>query len=100
MGHIAFAVVGENAMRQYIILYKRGQAKEFGRLKPIEHKGLYDRFEVNVAIAAMRNWKFMEGACVRIDDELFNIVSFDQEAKAPDAFELDFPKEDLAEEGA
>ena len=75
-------------MRQYIILYKRGQAKEFGRLKPIEHKGLYDRKEVREAIDKIREQPAFEAICVRLGDELFNIVSFEQEAAAPDAFEF------------
>ena len=73
-------------MRQYAILYKRGAGKGFARLNPADHAKLIDHDEVREAVELMRQRPFLEGACVRLDDELFNIVSFTQEAVAPNAF--------------
>ncbi len=73
-------------MRQYVILYKRGAGKEFARLNPSDHARLIDRDEIRETIELMRQRPFLEGACVRLGDELFNIMSFMQEAIAPNAF--------------
>lgn len=75
-------------MRQYVILYKRGAGKEFTRLNPNDHANLIDHEEVREAIELMRQRPFLEGACVRLGDELFNIVSFTQKAIAPNAFQF------------
>ena len=73
-------------MRQYAILYKRGTGREFARLNPNDHAKLIDHQELRDAIDVMHDRPFIEGVCVRLEDELFNIVSFDQEAIAPNAF--------------
>ena len=73
-------------MRQYAILYKRGTGKEFVRLNPLDHAKLIDRGEVREAIKLMRQRPFLEATCVRLNDELFNIMSFTQEAVAHNAF--------------
>jgi hypothetical protein len=78
-------------MRQYVILYKRGSGKEFARLNPADHANLIDREEVREAIELMRLRPFLEATCVRLDDELFNIVSFTQPAIAPNAFQFTEP---------
>lgn len=79
-------------MRQYAIFYRRG-AGPFSRLNGRDHAGLIDRNEIREVIELMRTRPALEGACVRLDDELFNIVSFTQEAIAPDAFQFEEPTE-------
>jgi hypothetical protein len=79
-------------MRQYAIFYKRGVGGEFGRLTPNENPKLIDHEEVRDAIEVMRQKPFIERACVRLVDELFDIVSFNQEALAPQAFVFDPPE--------
>ena len=78
-------------MRQYVILYRRGAGKEFARLNPKDHANLVDHEEVREAIELMRQRPFLEGMCVRLNDELFNIMSFTQEAIAPNAFQFTEP---------
>lgn len=72
-------------MRQYVILYKRG-GSDFTRLERFSHAALYDRPEVQDAINLMRDRPALEGAAIRLGDELYNITSFNQEAEAPRAF--------------
>lgn len=76
-------------MRQYVILYKRGPARDFVKLKPHEHHALYSRDQVVEAIELMRQRPAVEGICVRVEDELFNVMGFDQPAEAPDAFRFE-----------
>lgn len=76
-------------MRQYVIFYKRGSGTEFARLNPKDHGNLIDHEEVREAITLIRQRPFLEGVCVRLDDELFNIMSSTQEALAPNAFQFD-----------
>ena len=75
-------------MRQYAIFYKRGTGGEFGRLKPNENPKLIDHEEISTAVEAMRQQPCVEGLMLRLDDEVFNIVSFTQEAIAPNAFQF------------
>ena len=76
-------------MRQYVILYKRGANKDFARLNPTDHAKLIDHDEVREAIELMRQRPFLEGTCVRLNDELFNIMSRTQAANTPNAFVFD-----------
>lgn len=78
-------------MRQYVILYKRGEGKDFARLNSIDHVNLIDHDEIREVIELMRLRPSLEGACIRLDDELFNIISFTQEAIAPNAFQFTEP---------
>ena len=78
-------------MRQYVILYKRGANKDFACLNPKDHANLVDHEEVREAVELMRQRPFVEGICVRLGDELFNIMSFTQEAIAPNAFQFTEP---------
>ena len=78
-------------MRQYVILYKRGTGREFARLNPTDHGHLIDHDEVREAIELMRQRSLLEAVCVRLKDELFNIMSFTQEAIAPNAFQFAEP---------
>jgi hypothetical protein len=41
---------------------------------------------VNLAVDLMRDNPFIEGICVRLEDELFNITSLTRPALLPDAF--------------
>jgi hypothetical protein len=75
-------------MRQLRILYKRGQG-QFRPLDEFVHSNLYGRKEIYDAAKLMRQRPWLEGAAVRLDDELFNLVTFDQEALAPHSFLLD-----------
>jgi hypothetical protein len=72
-------------MRQYFIFYKRGEGA-FSRLNPRDYRPLIDKEEVNLAIDVMGANPAIEGICVRIEDELFNITSTDREELLPDAF--------------
>lgn len=76
-------------MRQYKLFYKRLGAEKFTPLEPGAHKAIYDREEVNAAIALIKERSFLEGAVVRIADELFNVIAFTQDALAPNAFEFE-----------
>ena len=40
-------------MRKYVILFRRGTAK-WGRLTPHVHAGFYDRPEIQMAVAFLR----------------------------------------------
>ena len=74
-------------MRQYVIFHKQGTG-EFSRLNQTDHAKVIDHEEVREAVELMHQRPFLEAACVRLDDELFNIVSFMQEAIAPNAFQF------------
>jgi len=60
-------------MRQYIILYRRGTGK-WGRLTPGVHQRLYDKPEIDAAVAFLRNNLAAEGVAVRLGEESFNIM--------------------------
>jgi hypothetical protein len=72
--------------RQYRIFYKRHGSKGWSTLVPHVSANLYDNPQVTAAIQAMRDNPAFEAICVRSADELFNIVSFWQDAIAPQAF--------------
>lgn len=76
-------------MRQLRILYKRGSAGQFRPLEEFVHHSLYGRKEVYAAADVMRAHDYIEGVALRLDDELFNLVTFEQEAIAPKSFALD-----------
>lgn len=73
-------------MRQYLIYYKRGTSKQWGTLEPHVSVKLYDRPEVHAGIAVLRDNPVFEAICIRVGDELFNVVTLEQEALAPRAF--------------
>lgn len=76
-------------MRQYVVLYKRGVGKEFVRLNPKDHGKVVNHDELREAVGLMRERPWLEATCVRLNgDELFNIMSFTQEAIAPNAFQF------------
>ncbi len=75
-------------MRQYYVLYKRGPAPKYAKLHPGRDAALYDREEVRRAVDFLGHHLFVEAVAVRIEDEMFNIVSFTQEAEAPQSFPL------------
>lgn len=72
--------------RQYLIFYKRGQAKQWGTLEPFVSVKLYDRPEVNQGIQVLRDNPVFEGIVIRLGDEMFNVIALTQEAIAPKAF--------------
>lgn len=73
-------------MRQYYILYRRGLSGNWSKLNSQDHASLYARDEVAQAIAFIAANSHVEGVAIRLDDEMFNIVSFVQDAEAPSAF--------------
>ena len=75
-------------MRQYLIYYKRGASK-FSLLDPILGKKLYDRAEVNAGIQVLSDNPAFEGIVVRLEDEMFNVITICQEALAPNAIPFD-----------
>ena len=74
-------------MRRYVILYRRGKG-DWGRVTPGVHAGIYDKPEVNTAIAFLRINPSAEGVIVRLQDELFNIMVC-HEPKTVNAFEFE-----------
>lgn len=79
-------------MRQYQILYKRLGQKTPGKLQPHTHAPLYDRPEVQAAIEHMRVNPHIDGIAMLLDGDRFNIMSFTQDAEAPDSFQFGTPK--------
>jgi hypothetical protein len=73
-------------MRKYVIFYRRGLGV-WGRLTPISHMRLYDKPEINTAVAFLRDNPSIEGIIVRLADELFNIMVC-SEPKTPNTFEF------------
>ncbi len=73
-------------MRQYYVFYKRGAGERFAKLNGSDHAKLIDHQEIKEAVEVMRQQPAIEAICVRLADELFNLVSFTQEAIAPNAF--------------
>jgi len=74
-------------MRRYVILYRRGTG-DWGRLTPGVHQGLYDRPEINAAVAFLRDNPAAEGVAVRLGDETFNVmVTVEPKAENTFAFE-------------
>ncbi len=61
-------------MRHYVILYRRADAV-WSRLIPHVQHNLYDRDEVNAAIAFMTENPCVEGVAIRIGDESFNVMA-------------------------
>lgn len=78
-------------MRQYRIFYRRAPSKDFVRLEPLVHRNLYQRTTVLQVIDLMRHSPVIEGVALRIEDEQYNIMAFDQPAEAPDAFKFEEP---------
>jgi len=75
-------------MKQYAILYKRAGSEKWARLTPNVDMNLYDKPEVTAAVDHLRQNPASEGVSVRIGNEQFNVMAFDQEAEAPRAFIL------------
>lgn len=78
-------------MRQYRILYRGSGSDKFVPLQPIVHRGIYDRPEIAKGVETIRSTPYIEGVAIRLGTEMFNIVSFDQEAEAPLAFTFEEP---------
>ena len=80
-------------MRQYRILFRRSGSKPglWVTLRPFENATLYDKPEVNAAIELMRVTPHIVGIAVQIEDEVYNVVSFTQDAEAALAFKFDEP---------
>ncbi len=72
-------------MQQYFIFYKRGVGKEFVRLNDRDHLPLIDHQEIRDAARHMQENPWIEGMCLRLEDEVFNIIACQQEARAPDS---------------
>lgn len=78
-------------MRQYRIFYKRGKAPNFTAIQPAGglHDNLIDHQEIRDAVEHMRLNPAVEGMSLRLlDNEIFNIIAFNQEAEAPNAFKF------------
>lgn len=78
-------------MRQYYVLYKRGPGGTFAHLKPGRDNALYERAEVHTAVETLALHPFMEAIALRIEDEMYNIITFVQDAEAPNSFPLPCP---------
>lgn len=74
--------------RQYKLFYKRLGAEKFGQLQPGVHATLYDKPEIGKAIETIRTNPEFEGISVRLGNEHFNVIAFEQEAIAPLSFIL------------
>jgi len=81
-------------MRQYRILFRRSGSKPgvWATLRPHVNAQLYDKPEVTAAIEHMRVNPHITGIAVQLDDEIFNVVSFTQEAEAALSFKFEEPK--------
>lgn len=79
--------------RQYRLYYKRGVAPDFGVLQPRVHASIYNKPEVQAAVAHVRDNPHVEGMALRLDDEQFNVIAFNQDAEAPNAFMFEPPGE-------
>jgi hypothetical protein len=77
-------------MRQYRILFRRSGSAPgtWATLRPHINAALYDKPAVNAAIEQMRTTPHIVGMAVQIEDEIFNIVSFNQDAEAAQAFKF------------
>lgn len=84
-------------MRQYQIHYKR-LGGSFSVLEPGVQANLYERPEVDEAISLMASRPHLAAVAVILDDELFNVVSFNQDAEAPRAFKFETAESPLLEE--
>jgi len=73
-------------MRQYYVLYKRGAGGTYKHLQPGRDMPLYERVEVAAAVETLVTFPFMEAIALRVGDEMYNIVTFTQEAEAPNSF--------------
>lgn len=74
-------------MRRYVILFRRGGCS-WGRLTPGVHRGLYDKPEVNAAIAFLYGNPAAQGVAVQLGDETFNVmVTAEPKAENTFAFE-------------
>jgi|GEM_PF-4774247 len=80
--------IEQPAQRQYRILYKRFGSADFAALQPGAHAGIYDVPEVNAALDVLRANVDFKAIVVQIDKDLFNIITFEQPAVAPNAFIL------------
>lgn len=76
-------------MKQYRVMYRRAGSEKWGTLEPGVHAALYDVPPVHAALAAIRQFPVLKGVVVEHDDALVNIIVFDQEAHAPNAFILE-----------
>jgi len=78
--------------KQYRVFYKRAKAPNFGVLNPDLNKALYDVPPVTEAIQVLRDHPIIQAVVVAHEDALFNVVTFEQEALAPQSFIL-YPSE-------
>lgn len=74
-------------MQQYRILYRRQGSEKWASLEPGVHATLYAVPAVESGIELIRRPE-IEAVCVRHEGDLFNIIRFDQEGLAPNAFPL------------
>lgn len=74
--------------KQYRVFYKRANAPKFGVLDPALNKALYDVPPVTEAIRVLRDHPVIQAVVVAHEDALFNVVTFEQEALAPQSFLL------------
>lgn len=86
------------ATRQYVIYYRRGGGT-WGQLEPQVHEGLYKRPEVAFGVALMSANPFVEGLCVRLGDDLFNIMALIEGNTDPKAFAFEQSTQIILPEG-
>ena len=75
--------------RQYVIFYRRGEQSRWGQLEPGVHQKLYERPELAFGIAFMQANPFVEALCIRLGDDLFNIMALVEGNTNSKAFTFD-----------
>ena len=83
--------------RQYYLFYKRLGSPQFAKLEPGTNCSLYNKPELAEAIEYVRTHPTVEGIAVRVADELFNVIVFEQEAIAAKAFLFNAPLSEAPE---
>jgi len=76
-------------------MYRRSGSKPgvWATLRPGVNAQLYNKPEVNAAIEQIRTTPHITGIAIQLDDEVFNVIAFNQDAEAAQAFKFEEPAE-------